>query len=174
MSEERRYAIGPDEGYFHAGIAQPNTSAARPTTLQQPAEQVLLGLACPNLVAFFFAADGQLLRTEQRPVPFFRDAEPPYNIYDQRLPPLLEAHRHLVERLTGDPAQHMAVRGRDLPPVVLALQSALGHLAEAAVAVQAPGGSAGTRLTNREKHEIFEAVVKIEEHAETLKRMLEE
>lgn len=90
------------------------------------------------------------------------------------LPPLLEAHRHLVERLAGDAAGHIELRRSDLSSMVLVLQGALGRLAEAVVEAQDPRSPAGRRLSNREKHEIFEAVVRIEEHSETLKRMLED
>jgi hypothetical protein len=76
---ERRYAIKPDQGtFFHTGVTPEN-------------EQVLLGLFCPNLVAFRFDLEGNLLRTEQRPVPFFQGVTPPYRIYDERIPPLIEA-----------------------------------------------------------------------------------
>src|SRR5205814_740764 len=54
-------------------------------------QQVLLGLACPNLLAFRFDQEGNLLWTEQRPVPFFQGVTPPYEIYDPRIPPLMEA-----------------------------------------------------------------------------------
>src|SRR5205823_2367085 len=75
---ERRYAIRPDEGYFSAGVTPDG-------------EQVLMGLFCPNLVAFRFDPEGNLLGSEQRPVPFFRDVTPPYDIYDSRIQPMIEA-----------------------------------------------------------------------------------
>jgi len=76
---ERRYAIKPDEGYgFSAGVTPGE-------------EQVLMGLFCPNLVAFRFDRVGNLLGVEQRPLPFFRDATPPYDIYDERIGPMIEA-----------------------------------------------------------------------------------
>jgi hypothetical protein len=74
---ERRYAIRPDQGYFSAGV----TSAG---------EQVLMGLSCPNLLALYFDPDGALMRTEHRPVPFFRGVTPPYDIYDDRIRPMIE------------------------------------------------------------------------------------
>ena len=76
--QERRYAIRPDEGYFAAGVARGG-------------EQVLMGLLCPNLVAFRFDQDGRLIGIDHRPVPFFRDVTPPYDIYDIRLQPMLDA-----------------------------------------------------------------------------------
>src|SRR5262245_44577771 len=78
QGHERRYAIGSDQGYFYAGVTLDN-------------EQVLMGLFCPNLVAFYFDLDGNLLRTDQRQVPFFRNVTPPYDIYEERIPPLIEA-----------------------------------------------------------------------------------
>ncbi len=89
-------------------------------------------------------------------------------------PPLLDAHRRMVERLSSATEARREARRLDLSSAVLLLQSALGHLAEAAIEVQDPRGPAGHQLTNREKHEIFEAVVKIEEHTETLKQLLED
>jgi hypothetical protein len=75
---ERRYPIKSDETYFlFAG-----------TTSDK--QQVLMGLACPNLVAFRFDLEGTLLTTEQRPVSFFQGVTPPYDIYDERIPPLIE------------------------------------------------------------------------------------
>jgi hypothetical protein len=71
--EERRYPIKPDEGYFEAGITNNH-------------EQVLFGLLCPDLVAFFFDSEGNLLRIEKRTLDFFHDVQPPYNIYDGRIP----------------------------------------------------------------------------------------
>jgi hypothetical protein len=77
-ARERRYAIRPDEGYFSAGVTADG-------------QQVLMGLFCPNLVAFRFDRDGNLLSSEQRPVPFFRDVTPPYDIYDRRIQPVIAA-----------------------------------------------------------------------------------
>jgi hypothetical protein len=78
QDHERRYAIKPDEGYFCAGVTADS-------------KQVLMGLFCPNLVAFDFDLEGNLLRVDQRPVPFFQGVTPPYNIYDERIPPLIES-----------------------------------------------------------------------------------
>ena len=74
---DRRYAIRPDEGYFSAGVIADG-------------QQVLIGLYCPNLVAFRFDRDGKLVGSEQRAVPFFRSATPPYDIHDERLRPMLD------------------------------------------------------------------------------------
>jgi|SRR6516225_2508834 len=78
QDHERRYAIKPDEGYFYAGKTADN-------------KQVLMGLFCPNLLAFNFDLEGNLLSVDQRPVPFFQSLTPPYNIYDERMPPLIES-----------------------------------------------------------------------------------
>ena len=80
----RLYAIKPDEGYFSAGV-------------KPGGEQVLMGLFCPNLVAFRFDRDGYLLGCEQHPVPFFRDVKPPYDIYDDRIQPMLVAWKAEME-----------------------------------------------------------------------------
>ena len=73
---ERLYAIRPDEGYFSAGITA-------------DCEQVLMGLFCPNLIAFRFDREGNLLGSEQRSVPFFRDVTPPYDMFDERIQPMI-------------------------------------------------------------------------------------
>ena len=79
QSRERRYAIQTHDSYgFYTGLT-PND------------EQVLMGLFCPDLVAFYFDREGNLLRTDRRPVPFFQGVTPPYNIYDKRIPPLIKA-----------------------------------------------------------------------------------
>ena len=79
---ERLYAIQPHDYYFfHTGVT--------------PAEeQLLMGLYCPNLIAFRFDVEGNLLGTEQRQVPFFQGVTPPYNIYDNRIPPLMETWKN--------------------------------------------------------------------------------
>jgi len=75
---ERRYPINSHAGhFFFAGV-----------TLDK--RQVLMGLFCPNLVAFCFDAEGNWLSVEQRPVGFFQGVTPPYNIYDERIPALIE------------------------------------------------------------------------------------
>jgi hypothetical protein len=77
-ASKRRYAIRPGEGYFSAGVTPDGA-------------QVLMGLYCPNLVAFRFDRDGSLIGAEQRPVPFFRGVTPPYDIYDDRIQPMIGA-----------------------------------------------------------------------------------
>lgn len=77
--QERRYAIKSEDAYYlYAGVTPDK-------------RQVLMGLACPNLVAFFFGLEGNLLGTEQRPIPFFQRVTPPYDIFDERIPPLIES-----------------------------------------------------------------------------------
>jgi hypothetical protein len=75
---ERCYPIQSHETYgFHAGVTPSD-------------RQVLMGLFCPDLVAFFFDPEGTLLSVEQRPVGFFQGVAPPYNIFDERIPALIE------------------------------------------------------------------------------------
>lgn len=75
---DRLYSIQSHEGYgFYTGLTTSN-------------EQVLIGLHCPNIVALRFDVDGNLLGTEQRPIPFLQRGEPPYNIYHELLPQLIE------------------------------------------------------------------------------------
>jgi hypothetical protein len=81
---ERLYAFKPDEGHFIAGVT--------PT-----GEQVLMGLFCPNLVAFHFDREGNLVRSEQRPVPFFHGVRPPFDIYDDRIQPMIEVWKAEME-----------------------------------------------------------------------------
>lgn len=76
---ERRYPIKSHEGYgFCAGITSDN-------------KQVLMGLLCPSIAAIFFDSEGTLLHVEQHPVNFFQGVNPPYNIYDKRIPTLILA-----------------------------------------------------------------------------------
>jgi hypothetical protein len=71
---ERSYPIKTHEPYgFWTGLTPGN-------------KQVLMGLLCPNLVAFFFDAGGTLLAVEQRPLALFQGVAPPYDIYDERIP----------------------------------------------------------------------------------------
>jgi hypothetical protein len=80
-SSQRLFAIKPDEGHlFFAGITPES-------------EQVLMGLYCPNLLAFYFDSEGTLLRSEEQPVPFFQNVTTPrpYDIYDDRIQPLINA-----------------------------------------------------------------------------------
>lgn len=75
---ERLYPINSHESYgFFAGITSDNS-------------QVLMGLFCPNLVAFLFDSEGDLLSVEQHPVDFFQGITLPYNIYDEKIPTLIE------------------------------------------------------------------------------------
>jgi hypothetical protein len=76
---ERRYPIKTHESYgFFAGVTPDKT-------------QVLMGLCCPNLVAFFFDSKGGLLKLEKRSITFFQSVTPPYDIYDDRIPVLIDA-----------------------------------------------------------------------------------
>ena len=85
-AHRRLYDIKPDESYFSAGITGDG-------------KQVLMGLCCPNLVSFRFDREGNLLGSEQRPVSFFRGVTPPYDIYDVRLRPMIEAWKAEIKFL---------------------------------------------------------------------------
>jgi hypothetical protein len=86
----RLYPIRPEQGYFVAGM----TGDGR---------QVLMGLYCPDLVAIFFDASGDLIRHEAHHLEFLQrsgvivDGERIegmvgyYDIYDERIPPRIVA-----------------------------------------------------------------------------------
>jgi hypothetical protein len=75
---ERLYPINSHGSYdFYAGVTADKT-------------QVLMGLFCPDLVAFFFDPEGDLIKVETRPLPFFQHVPPPYDIYDGRIQLLLD------------------------------------------------------------------------------------
>jgi hypothetical protein len=76
---ERRYPIRSHDGYFFY------------TGRTRDDGQVLMGLFCPDLVAFYFDLEGNLLRSGRRPVPFWQGVNTPYDIYDERIPPLIKA-----------------------------------------------------------------------------------
>ncbi len=87
-------------------------------------------------------------------------------------PPLLEAHQSMIKRLSIGAARSAAARGFDLLSAVLSLQRAVGHLAQAVLDARGPIRRHDRRLTNRETHELFEAVVDIERQTERLKLLL--
>lgn len=84
-SASHLYAVQPDQEYFDAG----KTIDGR---------QVLMGLYCPEIVAIFFDASGNVIGHEARRLEFLRkssvivDGEPiegmvgVYDIYDERIP----------------------------------------------------------------------------------------
>lgn len=92
----RLYPIRPGQGYFDAGM----TGDGR---------QVLMGLYCPDLVAIFFDASGDLISREARHLEFMRpsgvivDGNPIegmvryYDIYDERIPPRIVAWQEELE-----------------------------------------------------------------------------
>jgi hypothetical protein len=76
---QRLYPIRSHEDYgFYAGVTPDN-------------RQVLMGLLCPNIVVFLFNATGSLVETKQRRVHFFEGVTPPFDIYDGRIPPMIDA-----------------------------------------------------------------------------------
>jgi Phage regulatory protein CII (CP76) len=87
-------------------------------------------------------------------------------------PPLLDAHRYLIERHVGAaPDNGQAGEGR-VQHAVLMLQAALGELSQTVGLAVHEDGPGGTRLTNREKHEIHEAIAAIDHKAEAIKRLI--
>ncbi|QDV36890.1 hypothetical protein [Tautonia plasticadhaerens] len=88
--EAKLHSIRPDQGYFEAGM----TGDGR---------QVLMGVYCPNLVAIFFDASGDMLGHEARHLEFLQrsgvlvDGQPiegmvgHYDIDDDRIAPRLGA-----------------------------------------------------------------------------------
>ncbi len=87
-------------------------------------------------------------------------------------PPLLQAHRSLVGRLSGGIAGAATAGGVDLLSAVLLLQRAVGHLAQAVLDARGPLRRHDRRLTNRETHELFDVVLDIERQTERLKHLL--
>lgn len=90
-----------------------------------------------------------------------------------QLAPLLDVHRYLIERHAGHDSLAREAGGEGLIlRAVLALQAALGDLSQSigdALHAESPGG---VELTNREKHEIYEALDVIHCEAETIKQMI--
>ena len=91
-----------------------------------------------------------------------------------QLPPLLEVHQYLVERYArAEPLEGQGGESTVLH-AVLTLQAALGdlsHTVSEALHADSPGG---IRLTNREKHEIHEALDAVDHQAEVIKSMIAE
>ncbi len=91
-----------------------------------------------------------------------------------QLPPLLEVHQYLVERYArAEPLEGQGSESTVLH-AVLTLQAALGDLSQTvseALHADSPGG---IRLTNREKHEIHEALDAVDHQAEVIKSMIAE
>ena len=91
-----------------------------------------------------------------------------------RLPPLLEVHQYLVERYArSEPLEGQGGESTVLH-AVLTLQAALGDLSQTvgeALHADSPGG---LRLTNREKHDIHEALDALDHQAEAIKSMIAE
>ena len=91
-----------------------------------------------------------------------------------QLPPLLEVHQYLVERYaSAEPLEKQKSESMVLH-AVLTLQAALGDLSQTvseALHADSPGG---IRLTNREKHEIHEALDAVNHQAEVIKTMIAE
>lgn len=89
-----------------------------------------------------------------------------------QLPPLLDVHRYLIERHSDMPAADAPVSERRVLHAVLALQAALGELSQTVDQAMHEEGPGGARLTNREKHEIHEALEAISHKTEAIKRLV--
>ena len=89
-----------------------------------------------------------------------------------RLTPLLEVHQFLVERHARTSSAERVGGGAKLFHAVLALQAALGDVAQTVTEGLHAEGPGGTRLTNREKHAIYDALEAIDHESETIKRMI--
>ncbi len=88
------------------------------------------------------------------------------------LPPLLDAHSYLIERHSGEAPSDGQVDGGRVRHAVLMLQAALGELSQTvgeAMHEESPGGA---RRTNREKHEIHEAMETIDHKVESIKQLI--
>ncbi len=93
-----------------------------------------------------------------------------------QLPPLIDAHRYLIDRHSGpaptdEPAGDQASDGR-MQHAVLMLQAALGALSRTVGEALHEDSPGGTRLTNLEKHEIHEAIAAIDHKVESIKRLI--
>ena len=89
------------------------------------------------------------------------------------LPPLLDAHSYLIERHSGEaPSGGNQANESRVQHAVLMLQAALGELSQTvgdALHDESPGGG---RLTNREKHEIHDAMEAIDHKVESIKQLI--
>ena len=88
------------------------------------------------------------------------------------LPPLLDAHSYLIERHSGEAPSDGQVNEGRVQHAVLMLQAALGELSQTVGEALHEEGSGGARLTNREKHEIHEAMEAIDHKVESIKQLI--
>jgi len=89
-----------------------------------------------------------------------------------QLPPLLDSHRYLIERHAGPASDGEQVEEGRMQHAVLMLQAALGALSQTVGEALHEDSPGGTRLTNREKHEIHEAIAAIDHKVESIKRLI--
>jgi hypothetical protein len=89
-----------------------------------------------------------------------------------QLPPLLDAHGYLIERHIGAAPRDGQAGGGRVQHAVLMLQAALGALSQTVGEALHEEGPGGTRLTNREKHEIHEAIETIDHKVESIERLI--
>ncbi len=88
------------------------------------------------------------------------------------IPPLLDAHGYLIERHSGEAPSDGQVNEGRVQHAVLMLQAALGELSQTVGEAVHEESSGGARLTNREKHEIHEAMETIDHKVESIKRLI--
>lgn len=87
-------------------------------------------------------------------------------------PPMLDVHRYLIERHCGRAPGNAAFSEGRVQHAVLMLQAALGELSHTvgeALHEESPGG---VRMTNREKHEIYDAIAAIDHKVELIKQLI--
>ncbi len=87
-------------------------------------------------------------------------------------PPLLEVHQHLVEEGALSPPHRGPVDQSEIVRAVLVLQAALGDLAHLVNASIGKESELAERLSERERHQIYEAIEGVEHEAEALKRLI--
>jgi hypothetical protein len=88
------------------------------------------------------------------------------------LPPLLDAHSYLVERHSDAAPNEDEVSEGRVQHAVLMLQAALGELSQTVGEALHDDSPGGPKLTNREKHDIHEAMETIDRKVEAIKRMI--
>lgn len=88
------------------------------------------------------------------------------------LPPLLDAHRYLIDRHANAPGADGPADERGVLHAVLALQAALGALSQTVDQAMHEEGPGGAQLTNLEKHEIHEALEAVSRKTEAIKRLV--
>jgi hypothetical protein len=94
--------------------------------IRSDSRRVLMGLWCPDLIALYFAEDGTFLDFERRPVVFFQNVKPTYQIYDRRIDELLDNW----QREMGFQAALIRVKKFILPEVGISIDDYDSHVLE--------------------------------------------